>query len=177
MVTSNGERLIVKNNVRNGSLWSDIVFEKEVSVREFGFKTSDLEFEVSKSSIWKHTLCDTVFFSSIIIWQLWRPIELKFSQVCYSMHFLRYIKWEDWSWQLPIVSSVFRGNLVQLLHGKLYTSLNKVLFKDVGKVNSVQCTWAQNRQNACFGKNAQACVTVNHTESVSQRANIDHTDD
>ena len=52
---TNGERLIVKNIVRNGSLWSDVVFEKEVIFHEFDFKTSDLEFGDSKSSICKHT--------------------------------------------------------------------------------------------------------------------------
>ena len=60
-----------------------IVFEKEVIFQEFDLETSDLEFEVSISSIWRHTtLCDKVFFF-IIISQLRRPIELKFVQVCY----------------------------------------------------------------------------------------------
>ena len=67
--------------MRNGSLWSNIVFEKEAILHEFDFETSDLEFEVSKSSIWKHTTsCDKGVFSFIIISQLRRPIELKFSQ-------------------------------------------------------------------------------------------------
>ena len=84
--------------VRNSSLWSNVVFKKEVIFHEFDFETSDLEFEVSKSSIWKHTTsCDKGVFSFIIISQLRRPIELKFSQVCYFMHMLRYTKWEDWS--------------------------------------------------------------------------------
>ena len=34
-------------------LWSNVVFEKEVIFHEFDFKTSDLDFEGSKSSIWK----------------------------------------------------------------------------------------------------------------------------
>ena len=61
---SNGERLIVQNIVRNSSLWSEVVFEKEVNFHEFDFETSSLEFEVSKSSIWKPTAwCDKdVFF-------------------------------------------------------------------------------------------------------------------
>ena len=63
-MTSNGERLIVQNIVRNGSLWSDVVFEQEVTFHEFDFETSSLEFEVLKSSIWEHTTsCDKgVFF-------------------------------------------------------------------------------------------------------------------
>ena len=48
---SNGELLIVQNIVRNGSLWSNIVFEKEEMFNEFDFETSDLEFGVMKSSI------------------------------------------------------------------------------------------------------------------------------
>ena len=69
---------------------------KEVIFHEFDFETSDLEFEVSKSSIWKHTTSsDKGFYSYIIISQLQRPIEFKFSQVCYFMHMLRYTKWED----------------------------------------------------------------------------------
>ena len=94
--------------MRNGFLWSNVVFKREVIFHEFDFETSDLEFEVSKWSIWKHTtLCDKGVFSSIILSQLWRAIELKFSQVCYFVQMLRYTKWEDWSWQLPILFSVF----------------------------------------------------------------------
>ena len=35
-------------DVRNGSLWSDVVFEKDVIFHEFDLENSDLEFEVSK---------------------------------------------------------------------------------------------------------------------------------
>ena len=35
----------------NSSLWSNVIFEKEVIFHEFDFETSDLEFEVTKSSI------------------------------------------------------------------------------------------------------------------------------
>ena len=48
---SNGESLIVKHIVRNSYLWSDIVLEKEVIFNEFDFETSDLEFDVSNSTI------------------------------------------------------------------------------------------------------------------------------
>ena len=58
LVTSNGERLIVYNIVRNGFLWIDLVFEKEVIFREFGFQ--DL-----RSRIWgldiKHLKAHNVF--------------------------------------------------------------------------------------------------------------------
>ena len=95
--------------MRNGSLWSAIVFEKEVIFHEFDFENSDLEFEVSKSSIYESTQLrvTNVFFSFIIISQLRRPIiELKFSQVCIFM------RWDTLSektglWQLPIVYTVF----------------------------------------------------------------------
>ena len=68
---------------------------KQVIFHEFDFETSSLELEVSKSSIGKHTTsCDKGVFSFINISQLLRPIELKFSQVCYFMHMLRYTKCE-----------------------------------------------------------------------------------
>ena len=50
MVTGNGSII-----VRNGSLWKNVVFEIEVIVHVFGFETSDLVLEVSKSSVRKHT--------------------------------------------------------------------------------------------------------------------------
>ena len=37
-----------------------------------------------------------------------RQIELKCSQLCYSMHMLNYTKWKTGLRQLPIVSSVFK---------------------------------------------------------------------
>ena len=54
------------NIVRNGSLWSTIVFEKEVTFHEFDFETSDLELDVSKSTILTHTTSSNkgVFFFS-----------------------------------------------------------------------------------------------------------------
>ena len=48
---SNRKLLIVDNIVRSGSLWSNVVFVKEVIFHKFDFETSSLEFEVSKSSI------------------------------------------------------------------------------------------------------------------------------
>ena len=61
--------------MRNSSLWSNIVFEIEVIFQEFDFKTSELDFEVLKSSIWKHTTsCDKGVFSFIILLQLKQPI-------------------------------------------------------------------------------------------------------
>ena len=48
---SNGERLIV----RNGSLWNDVLFEKEVIFHEFDFETSNSKSEVTKSNSLKIT--------------------------------------------------------------------------------------------------------------------------
>ena len=44
---------MVSNIVRNGSLRSDVVFEKQVIFHEFDVETSSLELKVSKSSIMK----------------------------------------------------------------------------------------------------------------------------
>ena len=101
--------MIEQNIVWNGSLLSNVVFEKEVIFQEFDFETSDLEFEVPKFSIWKHTTSfDEGVYSSIIIAQFQRPIELKLSQVRFLC-----ICWETPSertslWQLPIVSNIFK---------------------------------------------------------------------
>ena len=52
----------------NETLWETAPFEKEVIFHEFDFKTSELDFEVSLSSIRKHTtLCDKGAFSFTII--------------------------------------------------------------------------------------------------------------
>ena len=68
-------------------------FEKVVIFHEFDFETSELDFEVSKSSSWKHTTsCEKGVFFFIIILQLWQPIQLKFLQVRYFIHMLRYTK-------------------------------------------------------------------------------------
>ena len=90
------------------SLWSSVVFEKEVIFHEFDFETSELEFEVPKSSIWKLTTsCDKGVFST--------TNELKFSQVCYIVQMLGYTK-KTGLWQLPIVSSVFKQtNLLTII--------------------------------------------------------------
>ena len=49
-------------------IWSNVVFEKEVIFHEFDFETSDLEFEVSKSSIWTHTIsCDKGNFHRLVL--------------------------------------------------------------------------------------------------------------
>ena len=60
-----------------------------------------------------HKVARQGFFSFIIFSQLRRPIEPKFSQVCYLMHMLRYTNWEDWSLTiLPKVSSTFENNML-----------------------------------------------------------------
>ena len=73
----------------------EFFFYKEVIYHKFDYEIAKLDFEVSKSSIWKHTAsCDNGVFSFIIISQLRQPMELKFSQVCYFMYImLRYTKW------------------------------------------------------------------------------------
>ena len=67
----------------------------------------NLDFEVSKSSFWKHTTS-----CSFIVSQLRQPIELKFSQAC-----ILCICWDTPSektglWQVPIVSSAFKKTLL-----------------------------------------------------------------
>ena len=63
--------------MRKGSHWSTVVFKKEVFFHEFDFEISDLEFEVLKSSIWKHTT---------IVWQ-----------ECFFFHYYLATSMTDWA--------------------------------------------------------------------------------
>ena len=117
----------MRNIVRNGSLWSDVVFEKEEIFHYFDFETSSLEFEVSKSSIWKHkTLCDKGVFSCVFISQLAPTINR--AQIFTGLLF--YACWDTPSektglWQLPIVSIVFK-TLIRKWIFYYYEHLNDV---------------------------------------------------
>ena len=100
--------------MRNSSLWSDAVFEKEVILSEFDFETSSLEFEVSKSSIWKHTtLCGKgvfFFFESYLT-----TPKTNQAQMFTCLLFYAFKCWDTASektglLQLPIVVSVFKVN-------------------------------------------------------------------
>ena len=96
--------------MRNGSLWSNEVFEViSTQIFEFNFETSELDFEVPKSSIWKHTTsCEKracFFFFHYYLATL--TTFYRFVILC--------ICWDTPSektglWQLPIVSSVFKMN-------------------------------------------------------------------
>ena len=107
---SNGERLILLDIVRNSSLWSDIVFEKSVIFHKFDFETSDLELEVSKSSIWlRTTSCyiKGVFFLSLLSRNFDDLLNSNFHRfvilcICWGTP-----SEKNGLWQLPIVSSVF----------------------------------------------------------------------
>ena len=60
-----------------------------IRFQDLRFRTWGLEINHLNA----HKFVWQVFFSVIIISQLRRPIELKFSQVCCFMHLLRYTKW------------------------------------------------------------------------------------
>ena len=100
----------------NGRGWRVTNYEKRLplkwrSFRERGFPRiwcRDLRIGFWGLEI-KHLKAHTFVrqgcvFCFIIISQLRRPIELKFSQVCLFMHMLRYTKWQDWS--MTITNSV-----------------------------------------------------------------------
>ena len=92
--------------MRNGSLWSNVVFKKGVIFPPIWFQ--DLKFR-----IWGLTRvrqgCDKGDFSFIVISQLRRPIELKFSQVFVILCIcLDTPTVKTKLWQLPIVYTVFK---------------------------------------------------------------------
>ena len=98
--------------MRNGSLWREVVFEKEVFFHEFDFGTSDLEFwglEIKHLKSAQLCVSDKGVFSFIIISQLRRQMNssLLFWDTPTSIH----VCWDTPTvktslWQLPIVSII-----------------------------------------------------------------------
>ena len=105
--------------MRNSSLWSDAVFEKEVIFHEFDFETSELDFEDSKSSIWKHTTsCDKggFFFCYYLA-----TSTTNWVQILTGLLFYACVD-NGWDtpcktglWQLPIASNVFKATCCHYL--------------------------------------------------------------
>ena len=50
-----------------------------------------------------------VFLLSLLSHNFDDRLSSNFPHVCYFMHMFRYTNWEDWSWQLPIVSTAFKS--------------------------------------------------------------------
>ena len=111
--------------MRNGSLLSGVVFEIEVIFHEFDFETSDLEIEGSKPST--QLRVTRLFFLSLLP----RNFDDRLSSI------LRYTKWEDNYYQLPIMSSVFKGprclGSVELVFSK---RLKPFVIKCIGKIDN-----------------------------------------
>ena len=93
--------------MRNGSLWRNLVFEKEVisHSKSEGKKRKKLQaFSASKSTHFVEHLCNKgIFFSCIILLQLRWPNESKFSQIYYFKHIgIHQVRIR--LWQLPKIS-------------------------------------------------------------------------
>ena len=100
LVTSNRERLIVQNIVRNGSLWSDVVFEKEVVFLKFRFWGLEIKHLKAHNFVWQGCF---IFFSYLATPTTnWALNFYRFVILCIM---LLYTKWEDWS--LTITKSVY----------------------------------------------------------------------
>ena len=127
MVKRNRELLIAYNIAKNGSLWSDVVFEKEVISHSNIWIEFETSAEVSNSSILKeHTTCVTLgVFSSIILSQLRRPIEFKLTHVYYFMHLLRCEKTCLWQYQrCPVHFKYYYGYEPKLKNTRKNISLS-----------------------------------------------------
>ena len=81
------------------------------------FETSESDFGVSKSSIWKYTTCETrAFFLPIFSRYFYDQFEVKFSQVYYFMHIMvRHTRWS-----LTITNSVQFKVHSRVCHEKLF---------------------------------------------------------
>ena len=90
--------------MRNGSLWSNVDFQREVIFHEFDLKTSELDFEVSNSSIWKHTLrVKRVFFLLLLSRNFDDKLSSNFHRCVILCIFWDTPREKTGHWQLPIV--------------------------------------------------------------------------
>ena len=79
--------------MRSGSLWRmycNFLERSNFSLKYLNW-VQDLSWVLEFKHLKAHNFCNTGVFSSIIISQLIRPIEFKFSQVCYFMHMLNFV--------------------------------------------------------------------------------------
>ena len=79
----------------NCSLWGDIhvVLEKEVTFIGFDFETSDVEFEISKSSIWKRTTpCGTVWKGCFFFHYYLPTLITDWAQIFTGLLFYAYVE-------------------------------------------------------------------------------------
>ena len=133
--------------MRYGSLWSGVVFKKEVIFREFDFETL-LEFEVSKSSIWKHT--KEYFFLSILSRNFDDQLSSNFHRFAIFFRCLDTQKYEDWSLTLKVISILF--DLLLFFSGILtFQSFGLWMIKQIYQQLSSNCL--QTFSNKMFASN------------------------
>ena len=104
--------------------------------------------EVSNSRHLKaHNLCDKGVFSFIIFSQLWQPIELKFSQVCFLMHMLSQVRrlvFDNCNQRCPVPSICPVNWAIELTVAHSSSIYFISLFKSVWKCCSllkINCSW------------------------------------
>ena len=105
-----------KNIMRNGSLWRNVVFKKKKKNISTNLISRPQNYTFWGPEI-KHlnanNFVEKLFLPGIINVQLRRPVELKYSQVCYFMHSWYTPSEKTGLWQLLIVSSVFKFRVKQ----------------------------------------------------------------
>ena len=100
--------------MRNGSLWSDIVFENEVIFHEFDFETLQIKNLRSRNQASESTQLRVtrVFFLSLISRNFDDQLSSNFHRftiLCICWHTLSE---KTGLWQLPIVSRVFKSQVM-----------------------------------------------------------------
>ena len=99
------------------SLWSNVVFEKEVILHEFYFETSELDFEASKSSI-----CLSIYYFTT-------STNYNWSQIFTGMLFNAYVEIHQMRRLLPIVSSVFKVVTAKLMREEMPINVSMTTLK------------------------------------------------
>ena len=123
------------------------LLEKEVIFHEFDFET--LEFEVLKSSIWKHTTCvSRVFFLSLLSCNFDDALSSNFHRFVILPICWHTLNEKTGLWQLSRVSTEWYVGIIQvrilifdnyqMWTGSAFKVLSKVMYKNFNK-ELVEC--------------------------------------
>ena len=126
LVTSNWERLMVSNIVRNGTLWSDIVFKKEVICTWIWFQ--DLGFRIWSLEI-NHLNAHNFVWQGLFFFHYYlAPSMTDWAQILSSRFVILCIMLRSSEksglWQFPVVSCDFKDSKPSSLISNLNPSHN-----------------------------------------------------
>ena len=137
---SNGALVRLKNIVRNGFLWSNIVFVKEVTSHSNIKRLQAWSFLVI---IWMHTNCATRVFFLLLF-----SCNFDIDQLSLNFHrfviMLGYTKWEYWSLTITkVVQYPDQGQTFQIFPNT-QTKIKVLFFTLMSWADNLLLSWADN---------------------------------